>query len=349
MTALLVTGGAGFIGSNFVRTVAGTRRVVVLDLLTYAGNLENLAGVDHVFVKGDVAEPADVRRAFAAVAGPVAVVHFAAETHVDRSIQEGLPFLRTNVVGTQVLLDVARERSVERFLHVSTDEVYGPVPEGTRTPETERMNPTNPYSASKAGSDHLALAAFRTHGLPVVVTRGSNNYGPYQFPEKFVPLLIANAREDRPLPIYGDGLYVRDWLHVDDHCRGILAALERGRPGEVYNLAGSCPKANLDVARFILKTLGKPETLLRHVQDRPGHDRRYAPDARKAARELGWQPRARFEEAMAATIRWYDENGAWLDRVRSGAYRQYYERQYGARLQTVPGTVQEGPAEEPGS
>jgi dTDP-glucose 4,6-dehydratase len=328
---LLVTGGAGFIGSNFVRSVAGTRRVVVLDKLTYAGNLENLAGVEHVFVKGDVASVEDVRRAFDA-AGPCSVVHFAAETHVDRSIEDGQPFLRTNVIGTQVLLDVARERGVERFLHVSTDEVYGPLPPGVLTPETARLNPTNPYSASKAASDHLALAAFSTHGVPVVVTRGSNNYGPYQFPEKFIPLMIANAREGKPLPIYGDGLYERDWLSVADHGAGILAALERGRVGEVYNIAGSCPKTNLEVARFILKALGKPESLLRHVKDRPGHDRRYGPDAAKAARELGWKPRARFEEAMAETIRWYDGNGAWLDRVRSGEYRQYYERQYGARL-----------------
>jgi len=329
---LLVTGGAGFIGSNFVRLVAGRRPVVVLDRLTYAGNLENLAGVEHVFVKGDIAEPDDVRRAFDAAKGPVSVVHFAAETHVDRSIEDGLPFLRTNVLGTQVLLDVARERGAERFLHVSTDEVYGPLPKGVFAAEDARLNPTNPYSASKAGSDHLALAAHRTHGLPVIVTRGSNNYGPYQFPEKFVPLLIANAREGRPLPIYGDGLYERDWMHVADHCEGILAALERGRPGEIYNLAGSCPKANLDVARFILKTLKRPESLLRHVTDRPGHDRRYGPDPAKAARELGWKPRARFEEAMAETIRWYDANGAWLDRVRSGEYMGYYERHYGARL-----------------
>ena len=334
MRTLLVTGGAGFIGSNFVRLVARTRPVVVLDKLTYAGNLENLAGAPHVFVKGDIAEPGDVRRAFDAAPGPLSVVHFAAETHVDRSIEEGMPFLRTNVIGTQVLLDVARERGVERFLHVSTDEVYGPIPHGERTPETARLNPTNPYSASKAASDHLALAAFSTHGLPVIVTRGSNNYGPYQFPEKFVPLLIANAREDKPLPIYGDGLYERDWLHVGDHCEGILAALERGRPGEVYNLAGSCPRANLDVARLILRTLGKPESLLRHVKDRPGHDRRYGPDPTKAERELGWYPRARFDEAMAETIRWYMSHGEWLDRVRSGEYKGYYERHYGERLRS---------------
>ncbi|MFI5403233.1 MAG: dTDP-glucose 4,6-dehydratase [Planctomycetota bacterium] len=332
MKTLLVTGGAGFIGSNFVRLVAKTHRVVVLDKLTYAGNLENLAGVDHVFVKGDVAEPGDVRRAFDA--GPTSVVHFAAETHVDRSIEDGAPFLRTNVLGTQVLLDVARERGVERFLHVSTDEVYGPLPAGVFAAEDARLNPTNPYSASKAASDHLALAAHRTHGLPVIVTRGSNNYGPYQFPEKFVPLMIANARESKPLPIYGDGLYERDWISVTDHAEGILAALDRGQVGEVYNIAGSCGKANLDVAKFILKTLGKPESLLRHVKDRPGHDRRYGPNPAKAGRELKWKPRAKFEVAMAETIRWYDENGEWLDRVRSGEYRGYYERHYGERLRS---------------
>jgi len=334
MTTLLVTGGAGFIGSNFVRLAAAGRRVVVLDKLTYAGNLENLAGTEHVFVKGDITAPDDVRRAFDAAAGPASVIHFAAETHVDRSIEDGAPFLRTNVLGTQALLDVARERGVEQFLHVSTDEVYGPLPAGVFAAEDARLNPTNPYSASKAASDHLALAAFSTHGLPVIVTRGSNNYGPYQFPEKFVPLMIANARESKPLPIYGDGLYERDWLSVTDHCEGILAALERGRPGEVYNLAGSCPKANLDVARFILKALGKPESLLRHVKDRPGHDRRYGPAPGKAARELKWKPRAKFEEAMMETIRWYDEHGEWLDHVRSGEYRGYYERHYGERLRS---------------
>ncbi len=334
MSTLLVTGGAGFIGSNFVRLVAKTRRVVVLDKLTYAGNLENLAGVPHAFVKGDIAEPDDVRRAFDAAEGPVSIVHFAAETHVDRSIEDGAPFLHTNVLGTQALLDVARERSAERFVHVSTDEVYGPLSPGVFAAEDARLNPTNPYSASKAASDHLALAAHRTHGLPVIVTRGSNNYGPYQFPEKFVPLMIANVREGKPLPIYGDGLYERDWIHVADHCAGILSALERGRVGEIYNLAGSCPKANLDVAKFILRALGKPESLLRHVKDRPGHDRRYGPDPSKAARELKWRPRAKFEEAMAETIRWYDENGEWLARVRSGEYRAYYERHYGERLRS---------------
>ncbi|MHC4549829.1 MAG: dTDP-glucose 4,6-dehydratase [Planctomycetota bacterium] len=333
---MLVTGGAGFIGSNFVHTVSARHsdwRVVNLDALTYAGNLENLVGVDHTFVKGDIAEPDDVRRAFDACEGEVSVVHLAAETHVDRSIRVGLPFLRTNVHGTQVLLDVARERGVRRFLHVSTDEVYGSVAPGVFCTEKSRLDPRNPYSASKAASDHLVLAAHNTHGLPATVTRCSNNYGPYQFPEKFVPLMIANAREDKPLPIYGDGLYERDWLHVTDHCDALLAVLERGRVGEIYNIAGRNHRTNLDVVRFILQVLGKPESLIAHVQDRPGHDRRYAPDATKLETELGWSPRASFEEAMPETIRWYEENSAWLDRVRSGAYRDYYEQQYGARLE----------------
>lgn len=334
---ILVTGGAGFIGSNFVHTVAARhpdRRLVNLDALTYAGNLENVAGVDQTFIKGDVAEVEDVRRAFDACEGETCVVHFAAETHVDRSIRSGLPFLRTNVLGTQVLLDVARERGVARFLHVSTDEVYGPLAKGLFSTEESRLDPGNPYAASKAASDHLVLAAHNTHGLPAIITRCSNNYGPYQFPEKFVPLMIANAREDRPLPIYGDGLYERDWISVADHCEGILEVLAKGRVGGIYNIAGNDHRTNLDVVHFILERLGKPASLIRHVEDRPGHDRRYAPDSGRIATELGWKPRHTFEEAMPETIRWYDEHGEWLDRVRSGAYRDYYERQYGARLET---------------
>jgi dTDP-glucose 4,6-dehydratase len=334
---ILVTGGAGFIGSNFVHTVAARHpdwRLVYLDALTYAGNLENVAGLDQTFVKGDVAEVEDVRRAFDHCEGETCVIHFAAETHVDRSIQAGLPFLRTNVLGTQVLLDVARERGVARFLHVSTDEVYGPLAPGMKSTEESRLDPRNPYSASKAASDHLVLAAHNTHGLAAIVTRCSNNYGPYQFPEKFVPLMIANAREDQPLPIYGDGLYERDWLYVTDHCEALLEVLAKGRVGDIYNIAGNDHRTNLDVVKFILDRLGKPLSLIRHVEDRPGHDRRYAPDADKLETEAGWKPRFTFEEAMPETIRWYDEHGEWLDRVRSGAYRDYFKRQYGARLET---------------
>jgi dTDP-glucose 4,6-dehydratase len=276
-----------------------------------------------------VAEPGDVGAALDRCQGTVAVVHFAAETHVDRSIRSCAPFLRTNVIGTQVLLDAARERKLGRFVHVSTDEVYGSLAAGVRAGESATLAPGNPYSASKAASDHLVLAAVNTHGIDAVVTRCSNNYGPRQFPEKFVPLMIANAREDQPLPIYGDGLYERDWLFVRDHCEALLAVLERGRRGEVYNVAADNHRTNLDVARIVLRALGKPESLLTHVKDRPGHDRRYAPDAAKIHEELGWAPRARFEDALAATIRWYDEHGDWLDRVRSGEYRSYYERQYG--------------------
>jgi dTDP-glucose 4,6-dehydratase len=334
---ILVTGGAGFIGSNFVHTLAARHpewRLVNLDALTYAGNLENVASVDQQFVKGDIAEVEDVQRAFDLCEGETSVVHFAAETHVDRSIQAGLPFLRTNVLGTQVLLDVARRRGVTRFLHVSTDEVYGSLAPGLSSTEESRLDPRNPYSASKAAADYLVLAAHNTHGLPVIVTRCSNNYGPYQFPEKFVPLMIANAREDRPLPLYGDGLHERDWLHVTDHCEALLQVLAQGRLGEVYNIAGRDHHTNLDVAEFILERLGKPASLIRHVEDRPGHDRRYAPDSTKLEAELGWKPRRTFEDAMPETIRWYEENVEWLDRVRSGAYREYYEKQYGERLET---------------
>ncbi|MHC4956756.1 MAG: dTDP-glucose 4,6-dehydratase [Planctomycetota bacterium] len=337
MSTLLVTGGAGFIGSNFIRTVAESRpkvRIVNLDKLTYAGNLNNLEGVEQVFLRGDVTEPADVQRAFDAAGEGALVVHFAAESHVDRSIESGLPFIRTNVHGTQVMLDVARERKAARFLHVSTDEVYGSLPEGVFADEDARLNPTNAYSASKAASDHLVLAAVNTHGIDAVITRCSNNYGPYQFPEKFVPLMIANAREGKPLPLYGDGLHERDWIAVRDHCEALLAVLDGGRAGTIYNVAGGSHRANLDVARFILKALGKPKSLIRHVTDRPGHDRRYAPDGGRIERELGWTPRYGFDDAMAATIHWYDSNGAWLDDVRSGAYREYYERHYEERLRT---------------
>ena len=331
---LVVTGGAGFIGSNFLRTVAHRWpdwTLVNFDKLTYAGNLENLDGIDTTFVRGDVADTEDVRRAFDATEGDVDVVHFAAESHVDRSIESGLPFLHTNVRGTQVLLDVARERGVRRFLHVSTDEVYGSLPDGVFSDENAKLNPTNPYSASKAASDHLVLAAVNTHGIDALITRCSNNYGPRQFPEKFIPLMIANAREDEPLPVYGDGLHVRDWIHVDDHCEAILAVLDGGRPGEIYNVAGRNHRTNLDVVRAILDVLGKPHDLIRHVQDRPGHDRRYAPADAKIEGELGWTPRLDFGDALPETIRWYERNAAWLDRIRTGAYRDYYERQYGGR------------------
>jgi len=345
-TTLLVTGGAGFIGANFVHMLAELRpdwRIVNLDALTYAGNLENLEGPDgpagkanYSFVHGDITKPEDVEKAFASAAGStgagtLAVVHFAAESHVDRSILGGLPFVNTNVVGTQVLLDAARRHHVARFVHVSTDEVYGSLgPTGLFTEETP-LAPNSPYSASKTGSDLLVRAACHTHGFPGLITRCSNNYGPYQFPEKFLPLMIANASEQKPIPVYGDGQQVRDWLYVRDHCEALLAVLEKGVAGEVYNIGGNNELTNLQLVRAVLKELGQPESLITYVKDRPGHDRRYAIDASKIRRELGWAPRFTFAEALPLTIRWYRAHQAWLGRVRSGAYREYYARQYGGR------------------
>ncbi len=334
---VLLTGGAGFIGSNLVRLLLEERpewRVVVLDKLTYAGNAENLSDLErdprYRFVRGDICD--------GAVVGDVlrterieAVMHLAAESHVDRSILAPAVFIETNVRGTQVLLEAARELGVKRFVHVSTDEVYGSLgPTGFFTEQTP-LAPSSPYSASKAGSDLLALAYAHTFGVPVVVTRCSNNYGPYQFPEKLIPLMIANAVRDLPLPVYGDGMNVRDWIHVEDHCRGLLAALERGKDGEVYNFGASSERHNIDIVRLVLELVGKPRSLIQFVKDRPGHDRRYAIDAAKAARELGWSPRRRFEEALADTVRWYLEHRPWWERVISGEYLKYYERQYGGR------------------
>jgi dTDP-glucose 4,6-dehydratase len=296
---------------------------------------ENLKAIEkrpgYAFVHGDIREAADVERAFAACGkGPVSVVHFAAESHVDRSIQSGLPFVTTNVVGTQVLLDAARARGVERFVHVSTDEVYGSLGEHGAFTEDTPLAPNSPYSASKAASDMLVRAACHTHGFPGVVTRCSNNYGPYQFPEKLIPLMIANATEHKPLPVYGDGMNVRDWLYVVDHCEALLAVLEKGRPGEVYNIGGNNEFPNIEIVRRVLAALGKPESLIQFVKDRPGHDRRYAIDATRIASELGWRPRFRFEEALPLTVAWYRSHATWLQRVRNGAYRDYYARQYGA-------------------
>jgi len=334
---ILVTGGAGFIGSNFVHLLCAERpdwRIVNLDALTYAGNLENLTAVEeragYAFVHGDITREEDVERAFATCEGEVQVVHFAAESHVDRSILSGMPFVQANVAGTQVMLDLSRKHGVARFVHVSTDEVYGSLgPTGYFTENTP-LAPNSPYSASKSASDLLVRAAVHTHGFPGVITRCSNNYGPYQFPEKLIPLMIANAAEDKPLPIYGDGMYVRDWLYVQDHCEAILRVLEEGEDGEVYNVGGHNEYKNLEIVRLILRTLGKPESLITYVKDRPGHDRRYAIDASKIERELGWRPRFTFEQALPETVRWYQSHSLWLQRVRSGAYREYYRRQYGS-------------------
>jgi dTDP-glucose 4,6-dehydratase len=334
---LLLTGGCGFIGSNLVRLLLAERpglRVVNLDKLTYAGNAENLADLvgnpRYRFVRGDIGNGELVAELVRSEKID-AIVHLAAESHVDRSILSPAVFIETNVRGTQVLLEAARELGVERFLHVSTDEVYGSLgPTGLFSEETP-LAPSSPYSASKAGSDLLALAYAHTFGMDVVVTRCSNNYGPYQFPEKLIPLMIANALEDKPLPVYGDGQNVRDWIHVEDHARGLLAALEQGKRGEVYNFGASSERRNLDIVKGVLRLVGKPESLIQYVKDRPGHDRRYAIEAAKAKRELGWAPRHRFEEALAATVAWYREHRGWWERIRSGEYLRYYDEQYGGR------------------
>jgi dTDP-glucose 4,6-dehydratase len=337
---VLLTGGCGFIGANFVRHVLAQREdleLVNLDALTYAGNPANLADLaDHPryrFIKGDVA---DRVAAAEAVRGCQAVVHMAAESHVDRSIEGPAEFIRTNVVGTQVLLDAARDAGVSRFVLVSTDEVYGSLgPTGYFT-ETTPLAPSSPYSASKAAADLLALAYHHTFGFPAIVTRCSNNYGPYQFPEKLIPLFITNADANRPLPLYGDGRNVRDWIHVEDHVRGLLAVLDRGRPGEVYNIGGGNERTNLEITQTILAALGKPASLITFVADRLGHDRRYAIDATKTRGELGWRPTIDFKEGVAATVRWYLEHRTWWEEIKSGAYRDYYERMYGDRLRRAP-------------
>jgi len=333
---LLLTGGCGFIGSNFVRLALAERpdlEIVNLDALTYAGNLANLADLDghvrYTFIKGDITDSAAVDRA---MRGCDALVHMAAESHVDRSIEGPAVFIQTNIVGTQTLLDAARKHNVARFGMVSTDEVYGSLgPTGYFT-ETTPLDPSSPYSASKASADLLCLAYHRTFGVPAIVTRCSNNYGPYQFPEKLIPLFISNADADRPLPLYGDGGNVRDWLHVSDHVRALLTVLERGIPGEVYNIGGNNERTNLEITRLILRALGKPESLIVYVTDRPGHDRRYAIEAEKIRRELGWTPRVDFADGIAQTVQWYLAHRRWWEEIKSGAYRDFYQRLYGERL-----------------
>ena len=337
MKRLLVTGGAGFIGSNFVQMVLSEHPdclVVNLDKLTYAGNLENLTEFmrheNHVFVQGDICDGPLVARLLDEHRID-AVVNFAAESHVDRSITGPKIFIDTNVGGTLTLLEAARDKKVERFVQVSTDEVYGSL--GSEGMFTERtpLSPNSPYSASKASADHFVQAFGHTWGLPYNITRCSNNYGPYQFPEKLIPLMIHNALHDKELPVYGDGLYVRDWLYVYDHCTAIWAVLQKAPVGEVYNVGGCNEKPNLEVIRLILKHVGKPETLIRYVKDRPGHDRRYAIDASKIIRELGWKPSVTFEEGIAKTIDWYLANAQWLSHVVSGDYQNYYRTMYANR------------------
>jgi dTDP-glucose 4,6-dehydratase len=333
---IVVTGGAGFIGSNFVRHMLEAHpdcRVVNLDLLTYAGNLENLADLEscsnYRFVRGDIADSGVLDELFSQ--RPDAVVNFAAESHVDRSIEDPAHFLKTNVLGTQALLEAARRHGVSRFLQVSTDEVYGSLGTEGRFAETSPLAPNSPYSASKASADLLARAYWKTYGVPVLVTRCSNNYGPYQFPEKLIPLFITNAMAGEPLPVYGDGLYVRDWIHVQDHCDALDRVLHDGEPGEVYNIGADEERTNLEITDLILRSLGKPPTLVRHVKDRPGHDRRYAIDSDKIRKRLGWSPRIPFPEGMEQTLGWYRNHEAWWRKIKSGEYRQYYERMYRGR------------------
>jgi len=333
MARVLVTGGAGFIGSNFIRQLLSSdssTTIVNFDCLTYAGNLANLSDLAgnprHEFVKGDITNREQVRAAMKYVTD---VIHFAAESHVDRSIQDSGPFVHTNVIGTQILLDAAREANVSKYVQVSTDEVYGSLGDTGLFTEETPLHPNSPYSASKAGADLLVLAYHHTFGFPAVITRCSNNYGPFQFPEKLIPLFVSNLLADEAVPVYGDGMQVRDWIHVLDHCRGIEAAWRQGRPGEVYNFGGRCEIPNIQLTRLLLKLLDKPETLIRYVKDRPGHDRRYAIDCAKAERELGWTPQVQFDSGLAETIAWYRANTAWVASIKSGAYREYYEKQYG--------------------
>jgi dTDP-glucose 4,6-dehydratase len=337
MKCFVVTGGCGFIGSNFIRdqfTRYPEQAIVNIDKLTYAGNPENLADIEgnprYAFKQGDICDREFVRGVLKS-AKPDAIVNFAAESHVDRSILDSGPFIQTNVIGTQILLDCCREAKVARFLQVSTDEVYGSLgAEGLFTEETP-IAPNSPYSASKASADLLVRAYFHTFGFPAVITRCSNNYGPYQFPEKIIPLFISRALDDTPLPVYGKGENVRDWIHVLDHCRGIDAALRQGKPGEVYNFGGHEEIRNIDLTRMLLELLGKPQTLIEFVSDRPGHDLRYAIDCSKAERELGWKPQVAFRQGIRDTIDWYKSSGAWVNRIKTGDYLKYYEQQYGQR------------------
>lgn len=332
---MLVTGGAGFIGSNFVRLIMQRYPdydVVVLDKLTYAGNLANLADIEtkyadrYRFVKGDIA---DAEIVATAMEGCNYVVNFAAETHVDRSIQQPGDFIMTDVFGTYILLEAAKKFNVERFLQVSTDEVYGHIPSGS-SQETDRLETRSPYSASKAGGELMAHAYFVTYAVPVIITRGSNNFGPYQYPEKIIPLFITNALEDKSLPVYGDGQQIRDWIYVLDHCSGIDVALHKGTPGEAYNVGGGNERTNLFITHKILELTGKSQDLITTVKDRPGHDRRYSLDTSKI-RALGWQPQYNFDEALAQTVEWYKTHQEWWKPIKSGEFREYYHRQYVTR------------------
>lgn len=332
---LFITGGAGFIGSNFIRYTLAAHpdyKIINFDKLTYAGNLDNLRDVSGVenysFLRGDICDREALDES---IRGADVIINFAAESHVDRSIERATDFIETNVVGTQILLDAARAARISRFVQISTDEVMGSCEEGEYFTESSPIRPNSPYAASKAAAEHLVRAAHVTFGLDVVTTRASNNYGPYQFPEKLIPLMITNALEDKQLPVYGDGLNVRDWLYVEDCCRAIDAVLERGRSGAVYNIGSRAEKTNLEVVRAMLDLLDKPHSLIKHVADRPGHDRRYATDPTRLETELDWHPQETFESGIRKTVEWYSDNREWIARTRSGAYLDYYERMYKGR------------------
>jgi dTDP-glucose 4,6-dehydratase len=336
---VLVTGGAGFIGSNFIRFLLNARpdvQIVNFDKLTYAGNPESLADVAqdprYCFIRGDITDRNAVTDLFGQ--GFDAVIHFAAETHVDRSIVDASPFLKTNIFGTQCLLEATRAFPDIRLIHISTDEVYGSAPAGAAFKEETPLDPRSPYAASKASAEHFVTAYANTYGISSVILRCTNNFGPFQFPEKLIPLMIANANEDRALPVYGDGLQERDWLFVEDHCRAIALALEKAQLGSIYNVSSGVSQPNLKIVRTILEVLGKPDSLIQYVQDRPGHDRRYALDSSKIRRELGWNPLVSFEDGIRKTIEWYRANSEWLEHARSGEYRSYYERHYNRRSET---------------
>jgi dTDP-glucose 4,6-dehydratase len=337
-TRLIVTGGCGFIGSNFIRDQLARypeQAIVNIDKLTYAGNLENLADVErdprYRFERGDICDGSFVNSVIGSGAVD-AVVNFAAESHVDRSILDSGPFIQTNVIGTQVLLDACRKAKVRRYVQVSTDEVYGSLgPAGYFTEETP-LAANSPYAASKAAADLLVRSYAHTFGLPALITRCSNNYGPYQFPEKLLPLFITNLLHDEPVPVYGDGLNVRDWIHVRDHCTALERVWRAGEPGEVYNIGGRCERTNLELTHQLLEIMGKPRTLIRYVKDRPGHDRRYAIDCSKIERTLGWRPVVSFELGLRDTVHWYGAHADWVVNIRSGEYLKFYQRQYGSEM-----------------
>ncbi len=337
MKKIVVTGGAGFIGSNFIQYVLGKYddyEIVNIDLLTYAGNLENLSSVEkhpnYRFVKGDIADKELVNSVIDKDTD--IVINFAAETHVDRSILDPFDFLRTNVLGTQALLEVVKEKKISLFVQVSTDEVYGSLGETGSFKETTPLSPRSPYSASKASADMLIQAYFETYKIPVIITRCSNNYGPYQFPEKLIPLMIINALNDKELPVYGDGLNVRDWIYVVDHCAALDMVIQKGKVGEVYNIGSDNEWHNIDIVKLILEKLNKPETLIRFIKDRPGHDRRYSMDSSKIQSKLGWKPQMDFVKGIEETIQWYKDSESWWEKIISGEYRKYYEEMYSKRI-----------------